>query len=66
MTRHLLCAAAGAMTLLAGCSTPGALIGANFESGCASLAGITIAASGIGLPSGKAVVDSAALMTPTA
>ncbi|MCI4429087.1 MAG: tannase/feruloyl esterase family alpha/beta hydrolase [Burkholderiales bacterium] len=66
MTRHLLCAVAGAIALLAGCSTPGVLVGANAEAGCASLAGTTIDASHIGLPSGAATIDSAVFAEPSA
>lgn len=44
---------------LAGCAAPGALTGTDAAAGCASLAGTTIAADRIGLPSGAARVTSA-------
>jgi feruloyl esterase len=52
------------LALLAGCSTTGALVGADPQAGCASLMGTTIAASRIGLPSGAASIDSAVLVAP--
>lgn len=65
MTRALLCIAAGAFALLAGCSTTGALVGADAKAGCTTLGGRTIDASRIGLPSGPATIDSAALVAPS-
>ena len=66
MNRILLCAAAGATALLGACSTPGVLVGADAQAGCASLAKLIIDASRIGLPSGAASIDSAVLTAPSA
>ena len=67
MTRSIT-AAAAALALLAGCSTTGsgALTKGDAKAGCASLAGGTIAASAIGLPSGAATLESALLIAPSA
>ena len=51
-----------AAAALAGCANTGALTGADVKAGCAALAGQTIAASQIGLPSGVATIESATLM----
>ena len=61
MDRRVL--ATGALVLLAGCaSTPTkTLLGANPQAVCASLAGTTIPASAIGIPSGHALIHSAVL-----
>lgn len=59
MTRASICTVLAA-TLVAGCaSTGGVLTSADPKAGCASLAGTTIAAGRIGLPSGAARVNSA-------
>jgi feruloyl esterase len=60
MIRFTAWTAAALSALLAGCSTPGLLVGADAKSGCAALAGTTIAPALIGLPSGAATIDSAA------
>jgi len=52
--------------MLAGCSTPGTLTGADAKAGCASLAGTTVAPAQIGLPSGAATIDSATLIASSA
>lgn len=61
-------AIAASALVLAGCATAptGALNAGDAKAGCASLAGQTIAASAIGLPSGAATVDSAVLMPASA
>ena len=57
------------VALGAGCSTPGPnpgpLLGSDPKSACAALAGGTIGAGRIGLPSGMASIDSAMLMAPS-
>ena len=55
-----------ASATLAACSTPAALLQSDVNAGCASLAGNTIPASKISLPSGAATIDSAVLMAPSA
>ena len=57
---------AATATTLAGCSTGGALVGADPKTDCAALAGTTVPAAQIGLPSGAATIDSAQLMAPSA
>jgi feruloyl esterase len=52
-------------TALAGCTSTGALVGADPKAGCAALAGTTIAPAQIGLPSGAATIDSATLTSPS-
>lgn len=57
-----------AAALLAGCGTPAALpttTHADFPARCAALAGYTIPAQLIGMPSGPATIDSATLMPAT-
>lgn len=66
MTRSVLWIVSAAATLLAGCSTTGVLDNADHAAGCAALSGTVIDASRIGLPSGPAKIDSAALTAPNA
>jgi len=55
-----------ASATLAACSTPAALLQSDVNAGCAGLAGSTIPASKISLPSGEATIDSAVLVAPAA
>jgi feruloyl esterase len=57
-------ASAAALALIAGCATAPAQapLAANPQAACAALAGTTIPASGIGLASGAATIDSAVLL----
>ena len=65
MNRTILAAAAA--VVLHGCATaPAPLASADPKAGCASLAGIIVPASALGLPSGAATVDSAVLQAPAA
>jgi hypothetical protein len=66
MTRSALWALIAAAAALAGCSTRGALVGGDAKAGCTALAGTTIAAAKIGLPSGAATIDTAQWMAPAA
>lgn len=59
MIRPVFWTAAALSASLAGCSTPGALVGADAKAGCAALAGTTIAPAQIGLASGAATIASA-------
>ena len=59
MIRLTVWTAAALSALLAGCSTPGLLVGADAKAGCAALAGTSIASSQRGLPSGAATIDPA-------
>ena len=58
--------AAAALAFLVGCATPGGVLSGDVQAGCASLAGASIPASVIGIPSGAARVDTAVLMVPSA
>jgi feruloyl esterase len=51
-----------ALAALAACSTPSTLAGADPAAGCATLAGATVPASAIGLPSGTARVETASFV----
>jgi feruloyl esterase len=66
MTRSRLCCSLALLALLTACASPGALLQSDLAAGCASLAGRTIPASKISLPSGGATIDSAVLMAPAA
>lgn len=69
MTRSRLCcslASTAVVALLTACASPGALLQSDLMAGCASLAGRTIPASKISLPSSGATIDSAVLMAPAA
>ena len=66
MFRSALWIVAATAAILAGCSTTGALVGADRKIGCASLAGTTVPAAQIGLPSGAATIDSAQLIAASA
>jgi hypothetical protein len=65
MNRSVVWIAAASAMALAGCSTTGALSGADPKTGCTSLAGTTIAPAQIGLPSGAATIASATLIAPS-